>query len=222
MSGKPFKLCHKETTDEVYRNLQIMKIIILAALVAACSAAPHSHDSCPHSLCKWRKVGDIFAYSEHKPAYFVTCSNTGTVCRRCVDGLIFNEKFKACVRPLKKTTTTTTTTTTAPTTTTTTTQAAPTTTTTTSQAAPTKTTRAAPTKTTRAAPTKTGKPKSPKCDDYLCVGVKNGELFRLDNNMPQYYVQCSNGFASCRQCPAHMYFNNKFSVCVRQTVPRDW
>ncbi|XP_066925767.1 protein obstructor-E-like [Clytia hemisphaerica] len=165
-----------------------MKIIILAVLVAVCSAAKsHPHQSCPNSLCVWRSVGDIFAYNEHKPYYFVTCTNSGPVCRRCADGLEFNEKNKACVRSFKKsTTTTTTTTTTTPTTT-----------------------------TTRAIDT-------PECNDSLCKWVPNGSLFRLDNNKPQYYVQCSNGIASCRQCPPHMYFNNKFDVCVRRTVPKDW
>ena len=53
---------------------------------------------CPDSLCKWKPVGLLFRLSEDKPNYFVTCTNGGSVCRRCQDGLIFNNRNTVCVR----------------------------------------------------------------------------------------------------------------------------
>jgi len=45
---------------------------------------------CPDSLCKWKPVGSLFRLSEDKPNYFVTCTNGGSVCRRCQDDLGFS------------------------------------------------------------------------------------------------------------------------------------
>jgi len=39
--------------------------------------------------------------SEDKPNYFVTCTNGGSVCRRCQDDLVFNNRNTACVRDVR-------------------------------------------------------------------------------------------------------------------------
>uniref|UniRef100_A0A7M6DNT6 Chitin-binding type-2 domain-containing protein n=1 Tax=Clytia hemisphaerica TaxID=252671 RepID=A0A7M6DNT6_9CNID len=51
---------------------------------------------CLDSLCEGKGVGEIFGVA-HK-SYFVTCTNSGSVCRRCTKGLIFDENIKTCVR----------------------------------------------------------------------------------------------------------------------------
>ena len=62
----------------------------------------HPHElSCPNSLCKWKPVGALFRLSEAKPSYFVTCTNAGSVCRRCEEPLVFNTRNTACVRDFR-------------------------------------------------------------------------------------------------------------------------
>ena len=51
---------------------------------------PASDVECPNSLCKWLPVGTLFRLNEHKPNYFVTCTNGGSVCRKCQEPLVFN------------------------------------------------------------------------------------------------------------------------------------
>ena len=58
----------------------------------------------PKSLCKDYKGSEfiVFPYP-HKPTYYVQCLPNGTpVCRRCPEGLIFNNKIKVCDFPAKK------------------------------------------------------------------------------------------------------------------------
>lgn len=81
---------------------------------------PASDVDCPDSLCRWKAVGDLFRLSEDKPNYFVTCTNGGSVCRKCQGDLVFNDRNTACVRDVRGSSATATTTTTSePTTTTT-------------------------------------------------------------------------------------------------------
>ena len=53
--------------------------------------------SCPNSLCKWKPAGTLFRLSAAKPKYFVTCTNAGSVCRKCQDGMIFDTRNTVCV-----------------------------------------------------------------------------------------------------------------------------
>ncbi|XP_066930490.1 uncharacterized protein [Clytia hemisphaerica] len=57
------------------------------------------------------------------------------------------------------------------------------------------------------------------CSYSLCNNKPDGALFALDEHRPDVFVQCSNGAPICQRCPPHTEFNNKFSVCVRRTVP---
>ena len=59
-------------------------------------------------------------------------------------------------------------------------------------------------------------------DNKLCKNKKHGALFRLDDNKPQYFVQCNFGQAICRICPPTQIFNNRFQACFRRTVPVKW
>ncbi|XP_066928886.1 uncharacterized protein [Clytia hemisphaerica] len=53
---------------------------------------------CPQSLCNWQPVGALVSYPG-KPTYYVQCANTGAVCRKCPDGLVFRNGIDVCVRP---------------------------------------------------------------------------------------------------------------------------
>ena len=52
---------------------------------------------CPDVLCNGRKVGTMFRLSNAKPSSYVTCTNAGSVCRRCKEPLVFDTKNTACV-----------------------------------------------------------------------------------------------------------------------------
>ena len=52
------------------------------------------------------------------------------------------------------------------------------------------------------------------CHDLLCKWQPNGASFRISNNHPGQFVQCSNGFAYCFDCPANLVFDNIKRVCV--------
>ena len=85
------------------RKLKIKQITFLYFSVNAAfhdrySKPVHSHEvSCPNSLCKWKPVGTLFGLSASKPKYFVTCTNAGSVCRKCQDGMIFDTRNTVCV-----------------------------------------------------------------------------------------------------------------------------
>ena len=40
----------------------------------------------------------MFTLSDAKPSYYVTCTNAGSVCRRCQEPLVFDTKNTACVK----------------------------------------------------------------------------------------------------------------------------
>ncbi|XP_066923471.1 uncharacterized protein [Clytia hemisphaerica] len=184
------------------------------ALFAVCSASSfyEPYNDCPSSLCKWKPHGATFRLSDKLAPVFVQCSHGNAICLNCPHGTIFNNQHNVCVRDQRGSKKfghfnkhghhgdevhhfnkdTTTMTTT-------------------------------PTATTSTTTEKIEQlPHDIHCPSYLCKWKPNGALFRLRNDKPQYYVQCSNGIAYCRQCPSHQYFNNKFSVCVRRTVAKDW
>ena len=55
---------------------------------------------CPDVLCKGLKVGTMFRFSDAKPRYFVTCTNSGSVCRKCKKPLVFDTRNTACVNDI--------------------------------------------------------------------------------------------------------------------------
>ena len=61
----------------------------------------------PRSLCKHKSLGAIFQHSEQHPNYYVQCLNHHRViCQKCPGHIIFNNKFRTCVRVPEETTTT--------------------------------------------------------------------------------------------------------------------
>ena len=52
------------------------------------------------------------------------------------------------------------------------------------------------------------------CPKSLCHGKSNGAMYRVDDSNPGYFVQCSNGFAYCVQCPSNLEFDNTLQVCT--------
>ena len=55
---------------------------------------------------------------------------------------------------------------------------------------------------------------SDSCVNSLCDGKTNGHMYRISDDKPGYFVQCSNGFAYCFQCPSNLVFDNHLRVCV--------
>uniref|UniRef100_A0A7M5UZI8 Chitin-binding type-2 domain-containing protein n=2 Tax=Clytia hemisphaerica TaxID=252671 RepID=A0A7M5UZI8_9CNID len=182
---------------------------------------PHDDPDCPSSLCHHKDSG-IFALKEHSNI-FVQCSNGKAFCRKCPRGLIFSDFSKTCIRQSHKTTISTTTTTT-------TTNWPP------LHYNPYKThIRPHTTKSTKAPhdlfrgiklhkfhkPHTTKVPHVPHsdCPTSLCAHKVDGSLFRLNDHQPNIFVQCSHGKPVCKKCPEHQFFNDKFNVCVRRTIP---
>ena len=58
----------------------------------------------PKSLCKNYKGSDIIVFPyPHKPTYYVQCNAGGSPsCRKCPDGLVFDNTIKVCNFPVKK------------------------------------------------------------------------------------------------------------------------
>ena len=52
------------------------------------------------------------------------------------------------------------------------------------------------------------------CHNALCKWQPNGASFRVSDDHPGFFVQCSNGDAYCFDCPANLIFDNHLQVCV--------
>ena len=52
------------------------------------------------------------------------------------------------------------------------------------------------------------------CHPALCKWQANGSTFRISDDHPGQFVQCSNKIAYCFDCPANLVFDNHQNVCV--------
>ena len=48
----------------------------------------------------------------------------------------------------------------------------------------------------------------------MCKWQPNGSTFRISDDHPGQFVQCSNKIAYCFDCPANLVFDNHQNVCV--------
>ena len=53
-----------------------------------------------------------------------------------------------------------------------------------------------------------------RCHDSLCKWKPNGARFVVNRSNPGYFATCSNGIATCEQCPGNTVFDDKIDVCV--------